>query len=151
MPFARNKVPAGWLAANGALVDRYVYADLFAQIGVVYGAGNGYDTFGLPDLRAVFVRGAGTNAVSGEASGTFGADQADAIQNIIGKINLSSNAGFNVTMSGAFYSSEGQTSTQVRFGSGDAEGDYSFDASRVVRTDTETRPRNIAMLYCIKY
>ena len=150
MPFARNKVPAGWLAANGSLVDRTVYANLFAQIGEVYGAGNGYGTFGLPDLRAFFVRGAGTNG-DGTASGAFGADQTDAIQNIIGKINLSTNAGFNVTMSGAFYSTEGSTSTQVRFGSGDAEGDYTFDASRVVRTATETRPRNIAMLYCIKY
>ena len=151
MPFARNKVPAGWLAANGALVDREVYANLFAQIGVVYGVGDGGSTFGLPDLRAVFVRGAGTNAVSGEASGTFGANQADAIQNIKGKIDFGSNSGINVTMTGAFYSSEGATSRQVGFGSGSVEGDYSFDASRVVRTDTETRPRNIAMLYCIKY
>ena len=150
MPFARNKVPAGWLAANGAVVDREVYANLFAQIGEVYGAPSPA-TFGLPDLRAVFVRGAGTNAVSGEASGTFGANQADAIQNIKGKIDFGSNSGLNVTMTGAFYSAEGATSRQVGFGSGSVEGDYSFDASRVVRTDTETRPRNIAMLYCIKY
>ncbi|MCP2041646.1 microcystin-dependent protein [Neisseria sp. HSC-16F19] len=55
--FAGNTAPAGWLKANGAAVSRTTYAPLFAAIGTTYGAGNGSTTFNLPDLRGEFVRG----------------------------------------------------------------------------------------------
>jgi hypothetical protein len=146
MAFAMNSAPSGWLACNGSTINRVTYARLFAAISTLYGAGNGTSTFRLPDLRGYFVRGYGED----DGSGAFGAKQADALQNIIGKINLNSNAGLAATFSGAFYSEEGPTSNQVRFGEGGVPGDYTFDASRVARTSNETRPKNIAMLYCIK-
>lgn len=49
-PFAGGTVPAGWLLADGSEVSRSTYADLFAAIGTVYGAGNGTTTFDLPSL-----------------------------------------------------------------------------------------------------
>lgn len=55
--FARSTAPAGWLKANGAAVSRSAYAELFAAIGTTYGAGDGFTTFNLPDLRGEFVRG----------------------------------------------------------------------------------------------
>lgn len=55
--FALAVPPAGWLKANGAVISRTVYADLFAVIGTRFGAGNGTTTFNLPDLRGQFVRG----------------------------------------------------------------------------------------------
>lgn len=55
--FARATPPTGWLKANGAAVSRVAYAALFAAIGTTYGAGNGFDTFNLPDLRGEFLRG----------------------------------------------------------------------------------------------
>ena len=149
MAFAMDSTPDGWRVANGAAISRTTYAALFAAIGTTYGSGDGSTTFNVPDLRGYFIRGHGTNS-DGTESGEFGAKQADALQNITGKIDLNAQAGFNVTMTGAFYSSEGNTSTLVAFGSGAVEGDYSFDASRVARTSTETRPSNIAMRYCIK-
>lgn len=55
--FARSSAPTGWLKANGAAVSRTAYAELFAAIGTTFGAGDGFVTFNLPDLRGEFVRG----------------------------------------------------------------------------------------------
>ena len=57
MPFALNSAPVGWLKANGAAVSRIAYPELFAAIGTAFGAGDGFNTFNLPDLRGEFVRG----------------------------------------------------------------------------------------------
>jgi microcystin-dependent protein len=43
--------PTGWLACNGALVERAAYAALFAAIGTSYGAGDGASTFALPNMK----------------------------------------------------------------------------------------------------
>ena len=77
--FARNSAPAGWLKANGAAISRAVYADLFAAIGTTFGAGDGFNTFNLPDLRGEFVRGwdDGRGVDTGRA---FGSSQADAFR-----------------------------------------------------------------------
>lgn len=53
---ARSTAPVGWLKANGAAVSRIAFARLFAAIGTIYGAGDGFNTFNLPDLRGRFVR-----------------------------------------------------------------------------------------------
>lgn len=44
-------LPSGWLKANGQIISRTVYADLFNVIGTVYGGGDGSTTFAVPDLR----------------------------------------------------------------------------------------------------
>lgn len=49
--------PGRSLKANGAAVSRTAYAALYAAIGVTFGAGDGFNTFNLPDLRGEFVRG----------------------------------------------------------------------------------------------
>lgn len=55
--FAVTAAPTGWLKANGAAVSRSVYAALFSTIGTRFGAGNGVDTFNLPDCRGEVIRG----------------------------------------------------------------------------------------------
>lgn len=55
--FARSSAPTGWLKANGAEISRAAYAELFAAIGTTFGAGNGFTTFNLPDMRGEFIRG----------------------------------------------------------------------------------------------
>ena len=51
-------VPSGYLECNGdASISRTTYAALFAVIGTTYGAGDGSTTFQLPDLRGEFIRG----------------------------------------------------------------------------------------------
>jgi phage-related tail fiber protein len=48
--------PSGWLECNGQAIGRSQYPDLFREIGVTYGAGDGLNTFNIPDLRGLFVR-----------------------------------------------------------------------------------------------
>lgn len=48
--FAYDFCPAGWLEANGRLLDINGNDSLFALIGTIYG-GDGQTTFALPDLR----------------------------------------------------------------------------------------------------
>lgn len=54
---ARNSAPTGWLKANGAAISRTAYAGLFSAIGTTFGAGDGFNTFNIPDLRGVVIRG----------------------------------------------------------------------------------------------
>jgi hypothetical protein len=158
MAFAMNGAPTGWLSADGSAVSRTTYANLFAAIGTTYGAGDGSTTFALPDLRGYFVRGTGTNS-DGTTSGTFAVKQQDALQNITGRVATFANGtslGGNwhvepQNASGAFYtSSSGGSMTTGGGGAGTGYLHVDFAASRVARTSTETRPANIAMLYCIK-
>ena len=74
--FAMNAVPTGWLECNGAAVSRTTYANLFASIGTTYGAGNGVTTFNLPDLRGQFVRGF-DNGKGVDPGRAFGSNQDD--------------------------------------------------------------------------
>ncbi len=54
---ASDTVPSGYLKCNGANVSRTTYAALFNVIGTRYGVGDGSTTFTLPDLRGEFIRG----------------------------------------------------------------------------------------------
>lgn len=48
--FAGKAAPAGTLLCDGAAVSRTTYAELFAAIGTLYGAGDGTTTFNLPAM-----------------------------------------------------------------------------------------------------
>ena len=142
MSFAMNSAPTGWLAADGSAVSRTTYATLFAAIGTTYGSGDG-TTFNLPDLRGYFVRGSGTNS-DGTASGSFGAKQADDLE----------------SHSHLYRDPVEPTQPAARgVGAGTPSG---YSTTAVWTSDTltditsavggiETRPKNIAMLYCIKF
>jgi hypothetical protein len=134
MAFAMNSAPTGWLAADGLAVSRSTYARLFAAVGTTHGVGNGSTTFNVPDLRGYFVRGSGTNS-DATASGTFGAKQADELKShshTVGDNGVASNGNFGPG-GAAPYPSGGATRTTSDTGG------------------AETRPKNIAMLYCIKF
>jgi hypothetical protein len=129
MPFAMNSAPTGWLAANGASISTGgVNAALFSAIGYTYGGSGG--SFNLPDLRGYFVRGYGINS-DGTVSGGFGDKQADAFK------FHNHTAIQTIDFSGGFDSGSGR----ARYGGSGTTGSTG---------DTETRPKNIAMLYCIK-
>lgn len=121
--------PAGWLKANGAAVSRTTYAALFAVIGTTYGAGNGSTTFNVPDLRGEFVRSLddGRGVDSGRAIGSAQADELRSHTHTITAVGH----WYNGT-GGYFVTAEGSGPTGATGGA-------------------ETRPRNVAMLACVKY
>lgn len=130
--FAIGAAPPGWLVCDGSAVSRTTYADLFAAISTNFGTGNGTTTFNLPDLRGEFIRGfdSGRGVDAGRGFGTFQSDQ-------LGTHN------------------HGIKGQQVERGTGTLV--TVLDSSQPVITYTdnaggnETRPRNVALLYCIKY
>ena len=155
--FACSTPPSGWLKANGAAVSRTTYAALFAAIGTTFGAGDGRTTFNLPDLRGEFLRclDDGRNIDRGRR---LGSAQGDAIRNITGKLDGSAMGSGNQVLEGKMIASGAiGTTYQQRQWSGDQGGwgeqsvSFDFDASRVVPTASENRPRNVALLACIKY
>ena len=155
MYFAMQAAPLGWLKADGSAVSRTQYPALFAAIGTTFGAGNGKTTFNLPDLRGEFVRGwdGGRGIDPGRA---FGSAHGDAIRNITGSIDTGINSGHQLfdeaTATGALAISQRRwkTWTSDTQDGGNNPSAFDFDASRVVPTAAENRPRNIALLACIK-
>jgi microcystin-dependent protein len=136
-PFGGAAAPFGWFECNGAAVSRSTYAALFTRIGTTHGAGNGTTTFTLPDLRGEFVRGwdHGRGVDSGRA---VASTQADEIK--------SHNHGFT---------KPGPDTPQVLV---DTIGGANFvvPTGQLITTTnntggTETRPRNVALIHCIKY
>jgi microcystin-dependent protein/sporulation protein YlmC with PRC-barrel domain len=134
MAFAMNSAPSGWLAADGSNVNRTTYASLFSAIGTTYGAGDGSTTFDLPDLRGYFVRGSGTNS-DATAAGTFGAKQADDLKSHLHTHEPGAAAG---AASGGSFTAQRTDLLTTAINTSSTGG-------------TETRPKNIAMLYCIKF
>ena len=137
--FCATSTPEGWLKANGALVSRTTYSALFAAIGTTFGAGDGSTTFALPDLRGEFIRcvdeGRGVDPWRALGSAQDGEIQAhDHARNPFGAleyVHVGSGTG-----GGAYYGSTPYIQSHIRTG---------------VQGGAETRPRNIALLACIKY
>lgn len=129
---AMNVVPAGYLECDGAAVSRTTYANLFSQIGTVFGSGDGSTTFNVPDLRGAFIRGwdNGAGIDSGRGFGTY---QADAY-----KSHSHTYSAYGLGAVGTL--SLGTTP------SGKATG----TASTSKTGNTETRPKNYALMYVIK-
>ena len=130
MYFAGQTAPSGWLKANGAAVSRTTYAALFAAIGERYGRGDGRTTFNLPDLRGEFVRGwdDGRGVDRNRALGSWQADEFRSHSHGIG-VNRMPDSDRGSNSSTVSVDTVGQT---------DPAGGI------------ETRPRNIALLACIK-
>ena len=131
--FATSAAPDGWLECNGAAVSRTTYADLFAEVGTDHGAGDGTTTFNLPDLRGEFIRGwdNGRGVDSGRARGSAQAGEVQSHNHATDQVGgVASGTAFNAF---AFDGAPANTNRFTRSTGG-----------------TETRPRNIALLGCIK-
>ena len=139
-----STAPTGYVKANGANLSRSTYAALFAVIGTVYGVGDGSTTFTVPDLRGEFPRGwdDGRGIDSGRAIGTA---QAQAIQSHLHAYTTAYYLGSGV----AGFDGTAITGNSVA-------GAYGANAAIPPQNTgstggTETRPRNIALLACIKF
>jgi len=127
---AANTAPTGYLKCNGAAISRTTYASLFTAISTTFGVGNGSTTFNIPDLRGEFLRG-WDDARGVDTGRVFGSAQINQVgEHSLPFISASQDMG------------DGGILSRTTTVSGD---------STTVLTGTETRPRNIALLPCIKY
>jgi phage-related tail fiber protein len=150
--FAFQSPPNGWLKCNGQAVNRITYASLFSAIGTTYGIGDGTTTFNLPETRGEFVRG-WDDGRGADPVRVFGSLQGGATRLLINGASQSNSpegdspAGLiahkpGVEMIGTEATLWGTYTSRVSLRN-------SLDST--YGRSAETRPRNIALLYCIKY
>lgn len=154
MPFAGITPPSGWLKANGVAVSRTTYSALFGAIGTTYGVGDGITTFGLPDLRGEFIRGwddgRGVDAgrvLGSRQIGTLVAGNFDVVRQAAG---MDATSGTYASNFGADQPTADEL-TGKQFSQSLPSYTDTFNASTYPGYIGATRPRNVAMLYCIKY
>jgi phage-related tail fiber protein len=120
--------PTGWLECDGSAVSRTTYSSLFAIIGTTFGVGDGSTTFNLPDLRGEFVRG-WDNERGVDSERVLGSSQEDEFKQHSHQIGAWNTSG--PYAAGDIYTGKpGGRTTEVG--------------------GTETRPRNVALMFIIK-
>lgn len=136
----------GWMFCDGRALDKKTFPELFAVIGYLYGKND--QLFNLPDYRGMFLRGvdAGSGmdpdaasrlgpAGSGTSSG-IGSFQCDALQ----------------THTHGYQSVQLSAPAQAGKAAGQTASDTSTSApEKPAQVSAETRPKNIAVNYVIKY
>jgi microcystin-dependent protein len=137
-------VPSGYLECNGSAISRTTYATLFGVISDDYGVGDGETTFNLPDYRGEFLRG-WDHAAANDPDAATRTDRGDGtIGDYVGTKQA-----------------EGlKAHSHVILSNGDGSGTYRYtgntkyngdDVSTASTGGNETRPRNVNVMYCIKY
>lgn len=143
-----GSLPTGYLDCDGSALDRIVYADLFAAIGIAFGEGDGATTFNVPDLRGRFIRGVDggggndtdsatrtASGVNGNTGNNVGSLQTDDVKSHNHGILSATNTTFGGTPSFSYLTN----------------GQSPIYRSSNVTGGNETRPKNIYMNYIIKY
>ena len=138
VPWPSATPPTGWLKCNGAAFSAEEYPEL----------AKAYPTNKLPDLRGEFIR--GWDDERGVDSGrTLLSSQGDAIRNITGNVGVYSD-GLLTYASGVFSLGPSSSNKQNPVAGTGANAYATFDASKVVPTANENRPRNIAFNYIVR-
>ena len=142
---AANTAPINYIKANGAAVSRTTYADLFAAIGTTFGTGDGSSTFNVPDLRGEFPR--GWDDSRGIDNGrAFGSTQVDTFKEHKHLSFVRYQSNYAPFPYGHAASNGWNKERDVNTAEGSEITPYNSPVG-----DDETRPRNIALLACIKY
>lgn len=154
MPFATPTAPTGWLACDGSAVSRTTYSRLFDKIGTSWGPGDASTTFNVPDFRGAFLRGF-DNQRGYDPNRTFASYQADdypththsltdpghthvytaggAASGLVGSGGNPMGVSISAPQGGSVTSSVG---TGITIGNAGGA--------------SEVRPKNYAVLYCIR-
>lgn len=147
--FAVPTPPLGWIKANGAELSRTTYSDLFAVIGTSFGQGDGVATFNIPDLRGEFLRGwdDGRGVDAGRGFGTW--QQSTRVYGAAYQPGVGfGNSFYDADVAPAL---DADGNTPLLTGSGGHASRVSNGPAAWAREGRYIRPRNQALLACIKY
>lgn len=172
--FAGSNAPSGWLKANGAQVAKDAYPALYAAIGDTYtppGQAPGAGAFFLPDLRGMFPR-FWDDGRGNDAGRTIGSNQGDQLAAHAhgGRTSeagdhahdSSFGEGNKYTAAAPYGMSPHRPGNRNAGASGgidydnyawqtSTDGRHAHDFTTGVTGGNETRPKNVALLACIKY
>lgn len=155
--FAGNNPPEGWLLCDGRLVSRYDYPELYNAIGTAWG-GDGNPNFKLPNLQGRFIRGLDISGFidpdcnerqdiyGNKVGAVIGSLQEDVFKNhnhaLRGALGTTNMDIFNESCTGV----AGWSHSQNGYATGSSDKPFIWPAG-----GKETRPKNVAMHYIIKY
>lgn len=123
--------PSGYLECNGQIISTANYPKLHALIGST-----------VPDLRGEFVRG-WDNGKGVDTGRSLGSTQDDAFQGHYHNLQRTQYTA-NLTLGGVGAGNLGNAVTNA------VEEPSTDGTNGTPRTSSETRPRNVALMYCIK-
>ena len=165
MAWVSSTAPTGWLICNGAIVSRTTYGALFAVIGTTFGVGDGSTTFKIPDYKGAFLRGTGTNEVSGytnytgsaintaqsHATQTHKHDITDSGHAHMQYVSANANSGGTGIRQDWDFDANGLTPYAQNINTGTATTNIVIKDSTTSVDPNETRPFNYAINWVIKY
>lgn len=134
--FACSTAPTGWIECDGRALYSLSYPALYERIGTTFGSGEPPFTttnFNIPDLRGQFIRGWDSLGLT-DPGRTFGSPQMDEFEAHTHDMTYNTNQPSNTSSGTSMASSGGDTYSKNTGSTGEA---------------TETRPKNIALMYCI--
>lgn len=138
-------VPENYFECNGAEISRTEYSDLYAKIGTRYGDGDGATTFNIPNYQSEFLRG---------WSHSSGKDPDAASRTDRGDGTIGDNIGTKQSdelksHTHQYYRYTGGGSTN--YVSTPESSSLTNKLTTLATGGSETRPRNINVMYCIRY
>lgn len=147
--FPRTTPPINWVRCNGAAVSRASYANLFSVIGTIFGPGDGSTTFNLPDLRGEFIRSLddGRGVDPGRGMGTWQKGTMVALDSTATPRAVNNMRGTPALIGGDAYAAGNYVGVSGTY----LATSYEYSIAGSPDEFTTARPRNVAMLACIKY
>lgn len=148
--WSTTTAPTGYLECNGAQVSQTTYSQLYGVIGTIYGAASG-GNFTLPDFRGYFPRGWADNG-SIDSGRTIGTTQ----QNAVGPLVVTDPEHDHTVSIWANYDGHNPpsliagTNTSVNSGVFTTASSPTGISVAGVNSASETRPINLAVMFCIK-
>lgn len=149
----------GWMVCDGRWLEPAKYPELYAVLATLYGD-DGEGRFRIPDLRGLFLRGVDSGAGrdpdaarrrgptgTGDDSGV-GSLQCDAVQDHVHSYQAASLTATGQSGEGAL--TPGQPTATGTAAQPDSISPLLPDGEPI-RTSSETRPRNVAVHYLIRF
>jgi len=156
MTFAQAAVPEHYIECDGRILDRNTYPQLFSAIGTTYGTTDA-SNFRVPDLRGLFIRGwsHGSNLYD-DSTRTIGSFQDDAFEGHSHPASQTDSAGSHAhslagwtTVASGGGGAAGSGLMNVTYQT-DFAGAHIHNVSIGTFGGSETRPKNLSMVYAIK-
>jgi microcystin-dependent protein len=144
--YGGRNIPNGWLLCDGNMISRIQYNNLFLAIDSVWGNGDGFSTFHLPDLRGQFLRGVSASSnIDPDTSNRISKYNGGNIGNKVGSFQNDELKSHNHTSSSSPYAN-GSSGVQGPLASGNGTAPPTGYTG-----GNETRPKNAYVYYIVKY
>ncbi len=138
----------GWMLCDGRWLESAAYPELFAVLGFLYGQDSEKSTFRIPDYRGLFLRGADSGSGMDPDASYRTSPTGDDTKNVVGSLQCDAfqdhQHNYDITEPAAISQSGSAAGTSVT-------SKATSSPNTPARFSSETRGKNIAVSYIIKY